>query len=585
MAAFKWSLPDSPDSKQYREINALLKAERERDPIRAMAWFAAICESDFWYWQKHVMPLGTLKIGDPDHRNKGKLVVDEPWFFDRMREVQNDFDGGATDVLYMWFRGSYKTTTIIKGGALWFLARDPNETVAIFTHKVEQTGENMGNWFVDQLKNNETLLDHWPQFRKPKKNSDTLIIVDRPGGAHEPSISIHPILGSAAGGHFTKILVDDAVTDKIAYSAEECKKVDDKLSYIQPLRRDNTQYFYVATPYTEQDPVWKRAAKGAGPERFFKRISKHPAILPGNVPQLFSLKYFKKTMRNMETSIAQSQYMLRMLPRGQAYFKESWLRRWRGTPEEAAKGTKIHIIVDMAEGKTDSDFSTVKVFGLTHDKKRRCIDCWREKIGLTGMADLLFGPVKGEESWPENQWIMSHVGARGLVGKWLKVDPALTLYVEEIGATGYAETFRREMRHRRRDDSGAPSCLVKELRSNRKKENRIAKLQPEYRNGGFEYPEGSLETNWQPGFGHGSLTTGDDRDVLEQFIDDEYKGWTLLGETLNDDLLDLDAWLVQPEQFFPFADSAPEDLMYTTRVVESQYAGQQSVGRGTWRTW
>lgn len=569
--SFRWSLPPSPTHKSYREIVAMIEAERERDPIRAMAWFAAVAETDFWFWQRHVMPLGSLKIQDKHHPRRGKLLVEEPWFFDRMREVQADMEARRSDVLYMWFRGSYKTFAVILGGSLWELARNPQETIAIFTHKVEQIGESMGGFFVQQLKKNETLLAHWPQFRRPSKLSDTLITIDRPEGPREPSISVHPILGSAASGHFTRIKVDDAVTERIARSPEDCKKVNEQLSYIQPLRRDDTIFTYVSTPYGESDPVYQRARKG----KFFSRVSRQPAVLPGNVPQLFSLKYFKELERTMEEEIFQSQYMLRIIPKGGAYFRKEWLVRYRGTPEEAAKGCRIHIVIDMASGKGD-DFTVLRVYGFTYEKKRRVLDLWREKIGMTDTADLLFGVMPGDEDLPDNAW----KPAGGIVKRWQAIDPDLTVYVEEFGASGYKETLEREIRHRKKHDSKAVSCRIVALNSQRKKENRIAKLQPDYRNGVFEYPE--------TGFGHGSQ--GDtERDTLEQFIEDEYKSWTLAGGTLNDDMLDTEAWTAQPEIFLPYP-SAPSSVYDdSSMILESSFsarksgAGSDPFGGASWR--
>lgn len=576
MSLLRWKLPPRPDHPDYRDLLAQIELERKRDPIKAMAWFAAVAESDFWFWQKYVMPLGGLKIADKHHPRKGSLIVDEPWFFDRMREVQEDFDAGRSDVLYQWFRGSFKTTTIIQGGSLWFLAKNPMETIAIFTHKVDQVGESMGGMLASQVRNNDILRRHWPQFRTASKISDTLTIVGRPEGPKEPSISIHPILGSAASGHYTKILIDDAVTERIARSPEDCKRVDEQLSFIQPLRRDDTQYYYVATPYGDADPVYKRAQKG----KFFTRISRHPGLLPGNVPQLYSLKYFQALARTMEDQHFSSQILLKIMPKGGAYFRREWLRRYRMTALQAGKNCRVHIIVDMAEGKENSDFTTVRVYGFTSDKRRRVLDLWREKMGLTDTADLLFGVMPGEEALPGNEWKPEG----GLVKFWQQCDPELDVSVEEVGSTGHAETFRREMAHRKRMDNQAVSCTVRSLRSQRKKENRIAKLQPEYRNGAFEYPEDLV------GFGHGSATTGDGRDTLEQFIDDEYKQWTLAGETLNDDMLDTEAWTVQPETHFSFPDPSEEE-MYVGGIpidparLESGYAGSSEIGwrEASWR--
>jgi hypothetical protein len=583
----RWKPPSRPDHPDYREILALIEAERRRDPVKAMAWFAAVAESDLWFFQKHVMPLGGLKINDTRNRYHGKLVVDVPWFFDRMREVQDDFDNKRSDVAYMWARGTFKTTAITQGGTMWILSKNhPSactcgacpvpDTIAIFTHKVQQVGQAMVSLLTGQVKRNRVLADHWPQFRNPQASQGYSFTIDRGEGPKEPSVSVHPILASAASGHYSHIIVDDGVTEEIARSQNECRKVEEQLSYIQPLGKEGTCYIYVFTPYGEMDPMWKRVKS----KKFFSRVSRQPAFNEHNEPVLYSAKYYAEKKRKMEEQFWESQFMLRIIPKGGASFRREWLRRYRMGMKEAGRGCRIHIIVDVAEGKPDSDYTTVRVYGFTADKKRRALDLWRENMGLTDTADLLFGVMPGDENLPGNEW----KPAGGLVRFWQKIDPELDVSVEEVGATGFAETFRREMAHRKRMDPAAVWCTVRSLRSQRKKENRIAKLQPEYRNGAFEYPDDAV------GFGHGSFTTNDTRDTLEQFIDDEYKLWTLSGETANDDMLDGEAWTVQPEVHFTYADPSTLEeiggLMLDPAAFESGYAGgsaEVSWREASWR--
>lgn len=580
MSLIKWKLPPRPDHPEYRDLLAQIEQEKKRDPIKAMAWFAAVAESDFWFFQKYVMPFGELKVRDRHHKRYGKKVIDDPLFFDWMREVQDNFDQKRSDVAYMWARGFYKTTTITIGGTIWILTKNhasacdcghcpAPDTIAIFTHKVTQVGEAISNSLVSQVKRNKTLSDHWPQFRHPRKAVDTIgVILDRKEGPKEPSVSVHPISASAASGHYTWIFVDDAVTEETARSPDECKKIDDQISFIQPLRTDDTAFVYVFTPYGDNDPMWKRVKKGG----FFSRVSRKPAILSGGQPQLFSLQYFREIRRKMRDDFFESQYMLRIVPRGGAYFRKEWVRRYRSTPTKAAANCRIHILVDMAEGKLNSDYTVVRVYARTADKRWRALDLWREKMGLTDVADLLFGVMPGDEKLPGNEW----KPGGGLVRFWLKVDPELDVSVEEIGSSGHAETFRREIAHRRRMDKTAPTCTIRSIRSQRKKENRIAKLQPEYRNGAFEYPPEEV------GFGHGSYTTNDERDTLEQFLDDEYGVWTLAGETVNDDMLDTEAWCVQPEIFFTSPDYSEEEEVLRG-IAHGRYAQESVAGGLSWR--
>lgn len=544
----KWHLPDSPQSKDYRELLAMIEAERRRDVKKAMAWFAAVAESDFWFWQKYVMSLGQLTIGDPDHPRKGKLYVDEPWFFDRMREVQEDFVTRRSNVLYQWFRFSFKTTAVTKGGCLWFTAQDPQATTAIFTHKLEQSGESMGVDILSEVQNNRVLQAHWPQFRKLEEASDTRITVARQAGPREPSISLYPIQASATSGHFKYIFLDDAVTDTIIDSPPLIRKVERQLSRMIPLQHDDTLVYWVGTPWGEQDPIVKRAKEGR-----FSRVSHHPGILPGNRPQLRSLSFFLKWKRDMLDHDFASQILLKVVPRGDRYFRPEWLRTYRGEPETIAKGCRIHIVLDSAEGGESSDFDVVRVYAFTPDRKRRVLDLWRERLGVVGLLDLLLGIEPGDEVHPWKDWLPEG----GLVRRWLKVDPNLKIWVEPYRTRDFVNVFRRDLK--RREDWRGKSVSIdifsppKGIGVVRKKERRIEQLQPDYKAGVYEYPEA--------GFGHASFTTDDFRDTFVQFKEDEYTVWTRDGETENDDMLDNEAWLSQPwvTMAYPEAPAEEED--------------------------
>lgn len=571
---FSWKLPDSPDSREYRKILAFIDELKKKEPKKSMAWFAALAESDFWFWQWQVMSTGKLLIDDPGHKSLGKPWVMEPWFFDRMREVQDDFDSGRTDVLYQWFRYSFKSTAIQKGGALNFLAKDRTDTIAIFTHKLDQVGEAFGNDLLTEIEMNAVLRAHWPQFRNLQEKSSTRITVDRPPGIREPSISLHGILGSAASGHFRKIFVDDAVTDKAAASQVVMAAVDDQISLLAPLQSANTQRFWIGTPWNEEDPIEKRRKKGT----FFLKVSRHAGIVDG-VAQFRSMRMFNNWRRTMREDHFSSQILLKIVPPGMVYFRTEWLRRYNLTPEQAARGCRIHVKIDPAEGKKQGkrkgDLLIIEVEAFTYDRRRRSLDLWRERVGIAEAMDMLFGPLPGEEDQPENVWKVREIGKRGLVGKWKLYDPDLTVWVENVGASGFDQTIKREMRQRLIHDKNSPTCTVRELRSNVQKEQRIAASQPDYRNGIMEFPA--------TGYGHGSYTTDDQRDTLEQFVQDEYKQWTLSGEILNDDMLDLKAWPSQPQISMSYPDSPSDPLLLGFSMESALASGEREDASPSWR--
>lgn len=579
---FSWKLPSSPDSKEYREALAFIEELKRKDPKQGMAWFAALAEVDFWFWQRRVMSLGKLEIRDPGHRRKGGLWVNEPWFFDRMREVQEDFDAGRTDVLYQFARFMFKSSAIQKGGALWFIAKDRTTTVAVFTHKLDQVGEAFGKDALKEIKTNAVLRAHWPQYRTLEEESGTRITVSRPPGIREPSLSFHGILGSAASGHFRIIFVDDAVTDKAASSPAIMAEVDSQISLLAPLAADDTQRFWIGTPWGEDDAIEKRRKKGT----FFLGIRRYPGIVDG-VAQLRSMAYWNNLRRTMREDHFSSQILLKLIPKGTVYFRPEWLRCYNGTPLEAGRGCRIHIKIDPAEGKRvgkrKSDLLVIEVEAFTFDRHRRSLDLWRERVGIAEAMDMLFGPLPGEEEQPDNLWKLREIGPRGLVGRWKRVDPDLTLWVENVGGSAFDQTIKREMRQRLIHDPASPTCTVRELRSNTPKEQRIAASQPDYRNGIMEFPFFALEGGFRGGYGHGSYTTEDTRDTLEQFLTDEYKQWTLSGEIANDDMLDLKAWPSQPGISMSYPDSPADPEVGGLRLESALASGGRGPASPSWR--
>lgn len=583
---FSWTPPSSPDHRDYREISAFIEQLKKENPVLGMAWFAALAEKDFWLWQRDVMSLGKLKIDDPGHRRRGKPWVMEPAFFDFMREVQEIFDKHLSPALIYAGRGMFKSSAAQKGGILWFLAKDRSTTHAVHTHREDKTGVRFGKDLIDEIEKNPVLQDHWPQFRNcPELAVKQITVALRPPGMREPSFALFGILSSAASGHYTHHWNDDVVAPE-EHSPVVLAEIDSRISMAAFTGHDNTQKTFIGVPSCELDPVYLRLKRG----NFFKRVIRRPGIEPGGVYPLRSKKYYDQLRMEVREDHFASQVLLKIVPPGNVYFKTEWLRRYSTTPEQAAQGCRIAIKVDPAEGKKLgkkklSDYLVIEVEAFTFDRRRRSLDLFRERISMTEAMDLLLGPLPGEEGLEENEWKLRAAGRRGLVGKWQRYDPNLTLWVENVGASGFDATIRREMHIRKKQDSGTPVCPVRELRSNVKKEERIATAQPDYRQGVMEFPAVSWvrsDGTQEIGYGHGGFTTDDPRDVLSQFINDEYKLWSLSGDILNDDMLDLKAWASQPAAAFPYP-SVPDGLSGETLLPFMPGAASSAPSVPSWR--
>ena len=536
-----WKLPPTPTHRLYTELVAELDYLGTTEPKEAMILFRAVAEVDFWFFAKYATSLGGYRCKEPHAKHYGTLYLDHPWLFERAREVQEDFELRRDRVWKRWHRFSFKTTLILKCGTLWILSRDAQETVGIWTHKVTQTGEGMGEDILQEIQQNQTLQDHWPQFRNLQEANGARITLDRELGPRDPSISVRPILGSSTGGRFSRMFCDDVIEEKIIESKQLVRKVDRAIARLFPLKGDDTPLMFLGTIWGSQDPMLRREREG-----YFTKVDHHPCFDKKGNPTIRSREFFLDQKKGMRTSAKddfewESQFMLRIVSRGGRYFRDEWRRFYNYTPAQmaVAMGSSVAIVIDPAGGEEDADYFTIRVECLGYDRNIYGLDLWREQeLGETDVDDILFGTREANRdessAWKPND---------GLIPRWQKIDRHLVVWVEEFGASAWLKAFRKEAKSRQID------VTFRELpKLNRTKPSRIRFMQTPQREGRILDP---LPVSMGgKGFGHGSKD--DKRDTLDQYHEDEYCLWSLAEDltaygTVNDDMLDPRAWLFQPE--------------------------------------
>lgn len=551
-----WRLPHSPTHRLYTELVAELDFLSTDDPHAAMVLFRAVAEVDFWFFCKYAMSLGSFRCKERDSPFFGGLYIDHPWLFERNREVQDDFEARRDRVWYRWHRFSFKTTMILKCGTIWCLARDSSETIGVWTHKVTQTGEGMGEDFLQEIQQNQVLQDHWPQFRNLQEANGARITLSRELGPRDPSISVRPILGSSTGGRFSRMFCDDVIEEKIIESKQLVRKVDRAIARLFPLKGDDTPLSFLGTIWGSQDPMLKREK-----DNYFSKVSHHPCFDKKGNPTIRSRTFFLDQKKGMRTAAKddfewESQFMLRLVSRGGRYFLDAWCRYYNYTPEQIARamGSSVTIIIDPAGGGEDADYFTIRVAALGFDRAVYNLDLWREQeLGETDVEDILFG-VREENRDETSAWKPND----GLIPRWQKVDRHLVVWVEEFGASAWLRTLKKEAKARKIE------VTIRELpKLTRSKASRIRFLQTPYREGRILDPVPVSKGG--KGFGHGSKD--DKRDTLDQYFEDEYSLWSLAEDltaygTVNDDMLDPLAWMFQPEMIdrlaWPFYPGAPD---------------------------
>lgn len=577
----EWVLPDRPDSPFYTEVWGSIVHDTDRR--RAHARLRALAEADFFAFVKYVTTFGRYKIRDSGHAHRGRLWVDEPFVFDRCRELQADADAGNDDVFYNWSRFFFKTEMVTKNLTLWEIAKDPSLTVALLTHKVDQAGEQIFSGLRDEIEKNKNLPKLWPKTFStdtrlyPVFTSDRMTVL-REAGPREPTISIHSVTHQPTSGHYRRIIVDDAVVRKTIETVREIEKTVTLMRQATALGQDDTITRWVGTVWDAGDPNMRLLKEGD----FFSRRSYFPAYVPKEqglrwsanadtdrdwTPTLRSRTFLEKWRRKLGAYEFSCQMQGDPVSKGDQGFDLAWLREYDRAPRAEAEGKKIQLFIDPAgeAEKKDSDFWCFRVIGLGADKKRYNLDLWNERLQLPDALDLTFALVR---SWkPEQVWI------------------------EEYTGQGYRAAIEREMEQR-----GYRFNLRKIPALKRSKSSRISLLQTAYRRGDV----------WNPrhGFGHGSgpkyidamrilaepsklteirATVHDRRDTYQQFREDEYFKWTPTeGSTLHDDMLDCDAWPSQEEilrlmDFPEEAQTAEDDNPF---ALELRLERQQSAVSG-----
>lgn len=506
-----FALPDSPKSPIYREILEDIKGCEDPDEgrIRFRAWV----EEDFWAFVRFACSFGQFLIREPGHPMIGEPWADHPWVFERCRELQKDAEEGVTGKFYNWPRFHFKSELITKILTIWELLKDPGLTIAILTFKVDQTGDALFENIRTELQKNPVLLEHWPDRLSEKTHdyslwTNTALSILRPVGPKEPSISVHSVLNPPTSGHFRRLVIDDAVTDKTVENILTIRKTFRGMQVLTPLRAADTITRWIGTIWDQEDPYMQAIREG-----MFTSRSLWTCYDKEGQGVLHTNRFLAEWRKDMGEYLFSCNMLNTPAAKGDQYFRNEWLdTRYANPPREEAKGKVVYLFTDFSSGVEEGDYTTMWAIGLGEDRHYYTLDLHRDRMQLNDMLDTLFRLVK---VWkPEAVWI------------------------EHFGDTAYYSTIKREMEARKIRFPLRKITRIGGNKTVRSKEQRIQKLQPMMERGEIYWPE--------YGFGHGS--SSDMRDTFEQFRQDEYNFWTpIKGATLYDDMLDALSWIAQPE--------------------------------------
>jgi len=460
----------------------------DRVAIEAARW---LCRNDLFFLLVYV-------LGRQDVDNPPKPTFNPNWGFDRCREVQEHPDG----YLDLWAREHFKSSIITFGLTIQEILKDPNITIAIFSHKRE-----IAQGFLQQIKReletNELLKALFPDilYENPKKDSpkwtNDAIIVKRDANPKEATIEAWGLVDNQpTSRHFDLMIYDDVVTRESVSTSEMIEKTTSAWADSLNLSKAGGRIRYIGTRWALRDTYSEIIKRGAAKPRIY------PGVLPDGTPVYWDKEEVAFKREAMGPHTFACQILLNPSAAVESSFRLEWLKFWE---PDNLEGLNVYIVVDPAGSKKkDRDFTAMVVFGIGADEVYRVIDMVRDKLNLEERASTLFGLVK-------------------------KYKPIL------VGYEQYS--MQADIEHIQYVQSKINYMFnIVPLSLKVAKAERIAWLISPFKNGRILLPRSVIRRNWE----------GVEEDVVKTFIDEEYSVYTP-GLQMHDDMLDCMANMFHPD--------------------------------------
>lgn len=407
--------------------------------------------------------------------------VNRDWLFDRCREIAKAPDNH----LDLWAREHYKSTLITFGLTMQEIIRDPDITVAIFSHTRPQAKSFLG-LIKRELESNDYLVALFPEIfwtnpskESPKWSEDSGLIIKRKSNPKEATVSAYGLVdGMPTGSHYSLRIYDDIVPNIL--SPEMTQKTTDALDLSQNLGTVGGKVRYIGTRYHLHDTYSTVLERGAVTPRIYPAT--HNGRFDGT-PVFFSVPEWEKRLRNSSKAIIASQMLQNPMADEDATFRAEWLRSYEVRP----RTLNVYIMCDPSRGRfSTSDATAMAVIGVGAGGARYLLDGFCHRMTLSQRWQAL----------------------RTLYHRWSAAKGVVHLDVgyERYGQQSDDEYFLEQMRLETK--KGVPNAhfSIRELSWPREggnsKRERIERLEPDFRNGRFYLPAPILHNSkpsvWRP---------------------------------------------------------------------------------------
>jgi hypothetical protein len=389
------------------------------------------------------------------------------WLFNRCREVEEEPDGHID----LWSRFHYKSTIITFAGCIQEVIKDPEIKIAIFS-VVKPIAQAFLSQIKEEFENNDFLK--WvyqdvlyrnprglgPDGRPAKWGIARGITVKRKSRPKEATIEAHGLIdGQPTSRHFDLHVYDDMVTqdylteDSIRKTTERWEMADNLGSHL------GVRKWMPGTRYHYADTYSVVLERGSMKPRIYPAT--HNGKLDGK-PVFLSQERWNQIKRDQRSTVS-AQCLLNPVAGNEATFTVEMLFGYDVFPAVM----NVYILVDPSKGSTQrSDRTAIAVIGVDSGGGKYLLDGFRHRMKL-------------KERW-------AHV--KHLKEKWERHPGVQMVRVgwERYGKDAEIEAIE-DMQLRENN-----FFEIEELNTPRQgrhsKNDRIERLEPDFRDGRFRIP-------------------------------------------------------------------------------------------------
>lgn len=293
-----------------------------------------------------------------------------------------------TRSLFMLPRGTFKSTILTEGAALWFIIRNPNVRIALGSWKQE-----IANGFLRGIKahmeENDLLRKmfkyiFWDNPRsEATKWTESEILCIRDRKDREGTVETFGIEKQPTSRHYDVMILDDTVNVSNVGSVKVMTKVEDNVRLLSSLLMPGYPMIFVGTRYHFADVYGKMEEdEGIGEEFFvFRRSCYADKENTPLFPRVLSKEELDKIRKQQGEYIFSCQYRLEPVNPDNIQFNVDRIKTYRKLPS----ALRYYIGFDPTSGTAKrGDPAAIVVMGVdTETGELYFVDGFRSKVQIT----------------------------------------------------------------------------------------------------------------------------------------------------------------------------------------------------------